>query len=303
MELETGAPQPLADDVADFLGHLSSERGLTANTVSAYAADANQFVEHLLKTGRRDWTIAKSDVDGYCQMLADRGYANSTQSRKIASVRALYRFLQDRGRIEDNPTDDLHRSWRRQSPPAVLSTAEIDRLIEAAMASPGEFAGQRERAMFEVLYATGVHASELVRLDVRDVDLRSGKVCCGRDARAQRLQAVGPRVIQALRSWVFGQRRQVAGTDQSALFINRRGERLTRQGFWLIFKRVVQHAGLDRQVSPRTIRHTFATNLAARSTSTAAVKEGLGHASASASTMYRQLARKNPRSGDRLHGS
>ena len=303
MAVDPGAANRLARDVADFLGYLSRERELTANTVSAYAADVNQFVEHRLDTGRGDWAISQSELDRYCQMLGDRGYAMSTQSRKIASVRALYRFLQERGRITDNPTEDLHRSSRRQSPPEVLTTAEIDRLIEAAMQSPGEFAGQRERAMFEVLYATGAHASELVKLDVGDIDLRGGRICCGRDTRAERLQVVGPRVIQALRSWVFGQRRQAAGADQSALFVNRRGVRLTRQGFWLIFKRVVQQAGLSRQVSPRTIRHTFATNLAARATSTAAVKEGLGHASASASTMYRQLARKNPRSGDRLQGS
>ena len=297
------AERRLAADVAEFLSHLSGERGLTANTVSAYAADAEQFLEHLLGTGRRDWAINRAEVDRYCAMLASRGYAMSTQSRKIASVRALYRFLQDRGRVDENPTDELHRSWRRQKPPAVLSTDEIDRLIEAAMASPGEFAGQRERAMFEVLYGTGVHASELVRLDVADVDLRAGQVRCGRDTRAQRDQTVGPRVVQALRSWMYGERRRVAGPDQAALFVNRRGERLTRQGFWLIFKRVVQGAGFDRHVSPRTIRHTFATNLAARAASAAAVKKGLGHSSASASTMYRRLARKNPRSGDRLHGS
>ena len=303
MAQERGAAPRLTADVADFLSHLSAERGLSANTVSAYAADAQQFVEHLLDTGRRDWAITRADVDRYCEMLAGRGYAMSTQSRKIASVRALYRFLQERGRVAENPTDDLHRSWRRQSPPSVLATEEIDRLIETATASPGEFAGQRERAMFEVLYGTGVHASELVRLDVSDVDLRASQICCGRGTRAQRDQPVGPRVGQALRSWMFGQRRQVAGEGQTALFVNRRGERLTRQGFWLIFKRVVQNAGLDRRVSPRTIRHTFATNLAARAASASDVREGLGHSSASASTMYRRLAREDPKSGDRLHGS
>ena len=303
MALKEGAAQRLAADVADFLNHLAGDRGLSANTVSAYAADSQQFVEHLLDSGRDGWSIGRPDLDRYGEMLAGRGYAMSTQSRKIASVRALYRFLHDRGRVTENPTEELHRSWRRQSPPEVLSTAEIDRLIEAATASPGEFAGQRERAMFEVLYGTGVHASELVRLDVGDVDLGAGQIRCGRGTRAQRDQPVGPRVSQALRSWLFGQRRRVAGDGQPALFINRRGERLTRQGFWLIFKRVVRAAGLDRGVSPRTIRHTFATNLAARSASAAAVREGLGHSSASASTMYRRLAREDPKSGDRLQGS
>ena len=303
MATEPKTPEQFASDVRDFLEHLRQERGLAPNTIAAYAADIAQLLDFLYACGCDDWQVPKSDIANYREMLIARGYASSTQSRKMASLRALYRYLTANGRVDDNPTDGMQSSWRRLPPPQVLTTSDVDRLIDAAMTGPGEFAPQRERAILELLYATGVQATEVIRLDLADIDLTEASVRCGRGLRSQRDQPIGPRVVQALRSWIYGQRRTVAGPDQRALFVNQRGERLTRQGIWLILKRLARAAGIKKQVSPRTLRHTFATNVASNLDSLTAVRERLGHVSGSASAMYRQMARKNPRTGDRLKGS
>ncbi len=290
-------------DVARFVHYLRDQRGLSENTVYAYANDIEQFIGFVTGRGITDWMLPQAAMAAYVEMLGSRGYAISSQSRKIASVRSLYRFLIENGLAENDPTAELRRSWRRRDPPDVLTTADIDRLIEAATAAPGEFAGQRDRAMIEVLYGTGAATSELVQLELVDVDLDAGTVRCGRGKRSDRLQPIGPRVVSALRHWIFGQRSRHSGEATTALFVNQRGKRLTRQGSWLILKRVARNSGIRKTISPRILRHTFATNLAAHSDSLAAVRARLGHVSGSASAMYQQLARDNERTGDRLQGS
>jgi len=275
----------LDDQIAEFLGSLRTERGLSTATVAAYRRDLGQYAGHL--RGRHP---DPTDVAAFVHSLHSRGLAATSIGRKVAAVRGLHRFLVAEGLRPDDPTALIQAPRRPRSLPKALTLDEIDRLLAAP--DPAAPAGRRDRAILEFLYATGARVAETVALDQLDLDIEEGTaLVTGKGAR-QRLVPVGRHAVAALRAYLpdrLGLRR--AGRDPGAVFLNARGGRLTRQGGWGIVDRQARRAGFEKgRVSPHVLRHSTATHMVEGGADLRSVQELLGHASISTTQVYTRVS-------------
>ena len=290
-----------------FLGYLAAERGLAANTLAAYNNDLNQFAEYLASRraiygsgsvtedrfqGEGDTfsEMGRDSVMGFFLHLRDKGYTPSTIARKTAAIKSFFHFLASKGFISEDPTASIDSPRISKSLPRAASVEEIDALLEAPTRSSSPEA-VRDKAMFELLYATGMRVTELVSLNVGDVDLQQGIVrCTGRSAGKGPRQRAIPIHATAARSvdnYLANARPVlVRDNDESALFLNHRGERLTRQGFWLILKQWARESGVTTQITPHTLRHSFALHMLKNGVDLRAVQQLLGHAHISTTQIY-----------------
>ena len=275
-----------------FLQYLVVEKGSSGNTISAYRNDLYAFLQFLEDTGTSVdvGTLTETDLSGFLLQLQSKGYSNTTRARKTASLKSFYGFLHSEGVIVENHMAHLVGPKIGRSLPVPLSEDEIDLLLELPVASNG-LESSRDKAMLELLYATGIRVSELVGLDVNDCDLIDNCIrCFGKNSR-ERLVPFHPSAAHALNLYV-GQGREALKphSNETALFLNRRGERLTRQGFWLILKEYVAIAGITKTVTPHTIRHSFATHMLEGGASLRQVQEFLGHSSIASTQIYTHLS-------------
>jgi integrase/recombinase XerC len=269
---------------ATFLRHLERERNASEHTIRAYGEDLAQLTEHLRRELGREPRPEDADhlaLRGFLAEMHRRGLSRSSAARKLAGLRAFFRFLCREGRLATNPARLLATPRRDKRIPAVLDEAEV----EALLGLPGDgLAAVRGRAILELLYATGIRCAELVSLDVGEVDLDARMVRVLGKGRKERVVLFGRRAQDALRTWLAERARRKPRTD--ALFLNARGGRLTdRSVRALVARRVVQTA-LARRCSPHTLRHTFATHLLTRGADLRAIQELLGHASLSTTQRY-----------------
>ncbi len=305
--------------IAQFLNFLAVEKNASPNTISAYRNDLSQFSAFLgaplsVVNGTAHaegvaaavakpiatpcWqSVRDESIIAFVEDLREREYKDATVARKVAAVKSFFGFLAAEGIVDGDPTEQLKSPQVGKSLPRALSTREVDELLE----QPGRRStpeARRDKAMLEVLYATGLRVTELVSLDVGDVALESDPVtvrCMGKGER-ERILPLHQRAVDELRQYIFHVRpRLVRKGRESALFVNRRGERLTRQGFWLILKNYARDAKLDSTITPHTLRHTFATHMLSGGMPLRNVQDALGHASISTTQIYTHLTDQQKR--------
>lgn len=288
--------------IAEYLTYLAVERGLAENSLSAYRRDLQRTSGYLKQTGATSFSeVDRGLVARFLFWLREEGLAPRTVARHIASLRGLFRYLLAEGHVQEDPTAHLEASspWARL--PGVLSQDEVGHLLAAP--PTGTHPGLRDKAMLEVLYAAGLRVSELVTLRLSDVDLEVGYVRCQGKGSKERVVPLGAEAQKWVRLYLSSARPVLAkGQSNSALFLNRFGRPLTRQGFWKILRVYAQAAGIDRRVTPHTIRHSFATHLLERGADLRAVQMMLGHADISTTQIYTHVSRAHLKAVyDRYH--
>jgi integrase/recombinase XerD len=290
------------DRVSDFLHFMSVERSASSNTIDAYRNDLLQFRTYLaaknLNGSNMDWRrVSKDVILGFVEDLRRRRYAEATVARKVAAVKSFFQFLQAEGTIQANPTETLESPRVGKTLPKALSVRQVDDLLEqpARRKTPEAL---RDRAMLELLYATGLRVTELVSLDLDNISLESRAPsvrCLGKGAK-ERAIPIHEQAVGALVGYLnAGRPRLTKNKKQRALFLNRRGERLTRQGLWLLLRGYATAAGIQDEVTPHTLRHSFATHMLRGGASLRSVQEMLGHANISTTQTYTKVTNEHVR--------
>jgi len=278
----------------DFLSCLRVEKGYSNNTIVAYRSDLAQFHRWLgesVEPALKSWEdITKRKLLSYVLYLkTDREYATATVARKIAAIKSFFHYLVGEGVIGENPTATLDSPKVRKYLPKAISQEDVDKLLSAPARRPGP-RSLRDSAILEILYASGMRVSELVALNVGDVNLASANVRCVGKANKERIIPIYPQAARAIEKYVTEGRIQLLrDSTEKALFLNHRGGRLTRQGLWLIIKRYVEEVGIAVPVTPHTLRHSFATHMLSGGADLQDVQALLGHASISTTQIYRQV--------------
>ena len=276
------ANRALADG---YLDELRGARRLAANTLESYARDLAALLRFAAGQGARVDTLSRDDLDAAVHDLMATGLAPRSVARFVACVRGFYRFLVRDGHLRVNPADDLHapRAW--PALPKFLSVDEVDRLIDQPDVSTP--AGLRDRALIELLYATGMRVSELLSVRLDDLNLRGGYLTCMGKGSKERLVPMGGPAVTWIRRYRSAGRPDLLGDRPSPwLFVNARGNRLSRVGFWKILKNHGRQAGLPRDLSPHVIRHSFATHLLERGADLRSIQSLLGHSDISTTQIY-----------------
>ena len=297
----THMAKTVEDNIDGFLAYLSVEKGASKNTLAAYGNDLRQLALYVNdKFQAQDLgKVSRSVIQDFILYLKERGYTESSVARKVAAVRSFFAYLLAEGTMSVSPVDGLSSPRVGKVLPKAISPNEVDELLEqpARSTTPEAF---RDRAMLELLYATGVRVTELMSLDISSVNLNpmapsirvTGKgskertVIYGRDSNA----------LEALRTYLDeGRPHLVRNKEQQALFVNQRGDRLTRQGFWLILKSYARAANLSCDITPHTLRHSFATHMLRGGMPLRNVQEMLGHSDISTTQVYTHLTNEHVR--------
>ncbi|MEB3102753.1 site-specific tyrosine recombinase XerD [Ferviditalea candida] len=276
-----------------FIHYLSVERGLARNTLESYERDITHYLEYLKTLGVSSLQqTAKSHITGYMLKLKQLGRASSTMSRNMVSIRAFYQFLVRERLLEKDPSLNMEVPKLEKRLPKVLSVDEVERLLEAPVISNA--GGMRDKAMLELLYATGIRVSELISLDVDDVNLAMGFVRCTGKGSKERIIPIGKIASRWLNDYIQGMRLKLLKKSKAepALFANHLGTRMTRQGFWKIIKKYALESGIHKEITPHTLRHSFATHLLENGADLRAVQEMLGHADISTTQIYTHVTTK-----------
>ncbi|MCL2140063.1 MAG: site-specific tyrosine recombinase XerD [Dehalococcoidia bacterium] len=292
----------MRQDIDNFLNHLRVEKGFSSNTTAAYANDLNQlatFVEDVT-FGRGDKNSSWNSFDhnamlGYMLNLKERGYVVTTVARKVAAAKSFFAFLLADGRIKTDPTENISSPKVGKELPETLTVSQARSLIEqpAKINSPE---AKRDKAMLELLYATGMRVSELVGLNVDDIDTKNGFVRPFGKGKKERLVPVYPQSAQSLDVYAKEVRPKfVRSVTEKAFFVNQRGERLTRQGLWQIMKGYAKKIGLEKKVTPHILRHSFATHMLNGGADLRSVQELLGHANIATTQIYTHLTTEHVR--------
>ncbi|MEJ2735752.1 MAG: tyrosine recombinase [Anaerolineae bacterium] len=283
----------MKEQVEQFLTYITEEKGYSSNTLAAYRNDLSQFTAFLEpRVDRWEQVTQGLIVDYIMVMKAEQEYASSTVARKVAAIKSFFHYLVDQGKLEDDPTATLDSPKVRKRLPKAIAKADVERLL-AEPAREQTPKALRDRALLEVLYATGLRVTELVSLNVADVNLASATVRVVRPKdKPERIVPIHERAIEPLQDYLERGRIQLLrDPKETALFLNHRGRRLTRQGLWLIVKHYVHEVGIVEDVTPHTLRHTFATRLVERKADLEYVQELLGHANISTTQVYTQMGK------------
>jgi len=282
----------MREQIEQFLDHIRRDKGYSQNTLAAYQNDLSQFATHL--EGRvRGWEQVSQAIiiDYILSMKADQEYASSTVARKVAAIKSFFHYLADHGLVKDDPTATLDSPKVHKRFPRAISAEDVDLLL-AEPARGQSPKALRDRALLELLYATGLRVSELVSLNVDDISLASATVRVTHPkTKRQRLVPVHDRALEPMQEYFErGRGLLLRDPEEQAVFVNHRGQRLTRQGLWLIVKHYVHEVGIRDEVTPHTLRHTFAAHLLERKADLEYVQELLGHANISTTQVYTHLA-------------
>jgi integrase/recombinase XerD len=274
--------------VAEYLGALQSERGASRNTLAAYRRDLDDF-QRFLGRGRLSLArVAPDDIVGYVERLRRRGLRPSSIARRLSALRGFFRHLVREGAVDRDPTEHVELPRLARSLPKALSRVAAQALVEAPDTT--EPRGVRDRALLEVLYATGVRASECLGLRLEDLNLAAGYVICMGKGRKQRLVPVGAEALVWVRAYLRDVRpRHTRRRDCGRLFVNPRGGPLSRQSLWAIVRAAAARAGVRGPVSPHVLRHSFASHLLEGGADLRAVQVMLGHADIATTQIYTHL--------------
>jgi len=290
----------MLEKIEDFLNYLSLEKGSPRNTLIAYRNDLTQIARYLANQETfeiKSWDdVDKDMIIAYILYLKEREYAASTVARKVAATKSFFQFLVREDLIEDDPTATLDSPKVKKSLPKAIPIEDMELLL-AEPAKRSTPKALRDKAMFELMYATGMRATELVDLDIEDVNLPSTCVRVIGKGDKERIIPIHSRAIRAIETYLRkGRLALLKDLEEKALFLNPRGKRLTRQGLWLIIKYYVELAGLDPGITPHTLRHSFATHmLESREATLVDVQQFLGHANISTTQIYTRVTSKHKR--------
>jgi integrase/recombinase XerD len=268
----------------EFLTYLVVEKGLSANTVQSYRHDLDRFRKHLEERGKDLPDVERLDLVDYLKGLYAAGYKPATIARGVASLRSLFRFLAADGHIPKDPAELLESPKRWQTLPKYLRPDEVDRLLEQP--DPHTPDGLRDRAMLELLYATGLRVSELTHVKVQDINLQIGYMTCIGKGSKERIIPVGSQARDWIQRYIREGRNLLVREAGPYMFLNRQGHPLTRQGFWKLIKRYGLRAGITRNITPHLLRHSFATHLLERGADLRSLQLMLGHADISTTQIY-----------------
>lgn len=278
-----------------FVTYLRAERNLAPKSVEAYATDVRDYLVEIDKRGVTVEGATREDVLEHLAYLGKKGLSPRSRARHLAALRGFHRFLEDEKLAPADPTADLDTPRSARKLPVFLNLDEVERLLEAPDVKT--LAGVRDRAMIEVLYATGLRVSELVSLGINDVNLTDGYVITLGKGRKERIVPLGKKAMEAIKVWLEGPRFAVLkGRESKALFVSPRGKGLTRMGFWKLLRRHARVAGITKNLSPHKLRHSFATHLVERGADLRAVQAMLGHADLATTQIYTHVDSKRLRS-------
>jgi integrase/recombinase XerD len=288
--------------ISNFLDYLAVEKGLSSNTIEAYRNDLQQLAVFMQEEATKQGLIPpwsgfnRQSMLSYLLNLKERNYAPTTMARKVAAVKSFFGFMVSEGLMKVNPIKDVGSPKVGKSLPKPISVSQVRRLLE----QPTKLAvteAKRDRAMLELLYASGMRVSELVSLNLDDIDTGGGYVRCFGKGHKERLIPIHRQAASAVAEYIKEDRpRLVHSQDELALFLNARGERLTRQGLWQILKEYAKSAELEVDITPHTLRHSFATHMLNGGADLRSVQELLGHANISTTQVYTHLTTEHIRS-------
>ena len=282
----------MADHIAAYGSYLEQEKHASANTVSSYLRDLNQFRSWLLENGAADLRRVKTDtINEYLRYLERRGKSPATVTRSAASLKSFYGYMQASGVMKANPAKAVvtHRAERKY--PEILTNKEVELFLEQPKCVDEK--GYRDHAMLELLYATGIRVSELISLNEEDVSL-SASFIRAQSKGKERIIPLYPAAVKALSHYMKEVRPQLlADPEETALFVNMNGERMSRQGFWKIVKHYQETAGISKDITPHTLRHSFAVHLLENGADLRSIQEMLGHADISSTQIYTHVVKKH----------
>lgn len=281
-----------------YLAHLRVEKGLALNSVEGYGRDVRAYIDALDKMGVGSWeAVGRTEIRAHLAGLVKAGLSARSQARALSAIRGLHRLLLNERITSVNPTDEIDAPRAAKALPGLLSREEIERLLRAP--DPRAVAGRRDRAMLELLYATGLRVTELISLQLNDVDLESRVLIARGKGNKERLVPVGGPAVEAVKAYLTTARERILkGRRSKDLFVTPRGRRLSRQGFAKLLGRWSRAAGIRRAISPHKLRHSFATHLLEGGADLRAVQAMLGHADVTTTQIYTHVDRSHAR---RLH--
>ncbi|MGI5984616.1 MAG: site-specific tyrosine recombinase XerD [Clostridiales bacterium] len=271
--------------------YLQNIKKASDNTLSSYLRDIRQLREYLdSHTDETFETVSADELCEYTNWMKSQGKSIPTISRSIASIKNFYKFLISEGIVDENPAAGLVPEKAVQKLPQILTGKEVELLLEQPECT--DLKGYRDRAMLELLYATGIRVSELIALNVNDVNISAGIIRC-RGHEKERIIPLYPTAIRALAEYIeFIRPQMIASSDELSLFVNVSGERMSRQGFWKIIKTYQTKANIEKTITPHTLRHSFAAHLLENGADLRSIQEMLGHADISSTQVYSQLVKK-----------
>lgn len=274
--------------VKEYTSFMTDIRHKSLNTVESYKRDVTQYISYLDGTGVTDISsTTKTTVLSYLLYLQKEGRASSTVSRTLASLRSYYLFMMQNGVVKSNPTSNLEAPHVEKKIPKILSGEEVELLLEQPKNCDNK--GIRDKAMLELLYATGIRVSELINLDVSDVNVPMSFVRC-KGGKKERIIPMGHQAKDALENYINNVRKyMVKDENETALFVNCSGARLSRQGFWKLIKYYQHIAGIETDITPHTLRHSFAAHLLENGADLHSIQEMMGHADILSTQVYSRM--------------
>lgn len=296
---DAGTPQvwkvkAMDNIIARYEDYLIHTKHASANTVSSYMRDIRQYASYLSGIDVDVLDADQSVVSAYMQWLQSIGKSPATVSRCLASLKSLYLFALSEDEIEKNPVHNIKVEKAEKKLPQILTGKEVELLLEQPRTS--DMKGCRDKAMLEVLYATGIRVSELINLNIDDVSITGGFIRCESGGKT-RIIPLYPEAVQALHTYIDDVRlKMLASSSEHSLFVNVSGERMSRQGFWKIIKFYQEKAQIDKDITPHTLRHSFAAHLLENGADLRSIQEMLGHSDISSTQVYAHLVKQNLKS-------
>lgn len=279
------------EDIAHYGTFLAEEKRSSQNTISSYLRDITQFSEFLENSRDCDLRSADSNmIQDYMNWMQGRGKSAASVTRFLASVKSFYNYLISQGILKTNPAKGISAAKVERKYPEILTSKEVELFLEQPQCVDAK--GFRDHAMLELLYATGIRVSELISLNTGDLNLAAGLIRCESKGK-ERVIPLYQTAIKALQDYVKNIRPQlIADTSEEALFVNMNGERMSRQGFWKIIKYYQEKAGIEKEITPHTLRHSFAVHLLENGADLRSIQEMLGHADISSTQIYTHVVKR-----------
>lgn len=275
------------DEEELFERYLREEKGSSQNTISSYVRDVHQFTTWLKEERLPVTKVKTADIERYTRHLSGLGKSTATVTRGVASLKSFYGFLQREGKVRVNPARQVVTDKVERKLPDVLTSREVELFLEQPRCVDAK--GYRDKAMLELLYATGIRVTELIDLDVGSINLAAGVIRCESKGK-ERFIPLYPTAVKALSEYIKNIRPQlVEDPNETALFVNMSGERMSRQGFWKLIKHYQDLAGIKKDITPQILRHSFATHLLENGADLNSIQEMLGHADISSTQIYTHL--------------
>lgn len=280
--------------LAAYERYLKDEKHASANTVSSYMRDLKQFASYIAERQLELTEVTQERISTYLDYLSGQGKSPATVSRSLASIKGFYHHLLDQGVVEENPAIHVAAVKAEKKLPQVLTGKEVERLL--AQPKCTDMKGYRDKAMLELLYATGIRVTELISLNITDVNLAGSFIRCESKGK-ERIIPLYPAAVDALAVYMQNIRsKMIADIDEQALFVNMNGDRMSRQGFWKIVKSYQEKAHIDKDITPHTLRHSFAAHLLENGADLHSIQEMMGHSDISSTQVYAQLVKQQLKS-------